>query len=319
MKEGLITKLIAGQYVVLDKESKQEYEAIARGRFRHVVLDETSSFNETRIGRSKTDKRIIQLKPKVGDRVLFSIDRGSGNAVIEEIKPRINDLQRPDISNVDQVLLLFSSVKPDFSFLLLDKFLLILAQQHLTPVIIVTKIDLISNEETHILKEQLKYYQPYYDIYYVNSKEKIGFDILENIFINKITVLAGQTGVGKSTLMNALMPELNIKTQPISKALNRGKHTTRHTQLYTFNEGYIADTPGFSKIELVMEKAEEIKSYYKDFDQYYPSCKFGNNCNHINEPGCMVKKAVLEGSIPDERYENYITFFNEIKDQVIKY
>lgn len=319
MKEGLITKLIAGQYVVYDKNLKEEFNAIARGRFRSVVLDEESSFNKPRIGRSKTDKKTIQLSPKVGDRVLYSVDIESGNAIIEEIKERKNDLVRPDVSNVDQVLLLFSSVKPDFSFLLLDKFLLILAMQNLNPIIIVTKIDLIEDSVLSDLKTKLNYYENYYDVYYVNSKQKIGFDTLTHIFKNKISVLAGQTGVGKSTLLNALMPELNIKTQEISKALNRGKHTTRHSELYQFNEGHIADTPGFSKIELSIEKPEDIKEFYKDFAKYQNECRFGNSCNHINEPSCAVKEAVKSGEIIEDRYNNYISFYEEIKNQKIRY
>lgn len=316
MKKAFITKLIAGQYTIKDVKTKESMPAVARGKLRAVRLDEDSAFQKQLTKRTKLDIRIAQVRPKVGDYIYYeTID---DKHMISEIIPRNNELNRPDVANIDQVLLLFSAVKPDFNFNLLDKFIVILEQEKLNIVIVISKIDLISEEELSTLKEQLTYYETLYPVYYVNSKQKIGFDVLEHIFKDKLTVLAGQTGVGKSTLMNSLIPELNLKTQEISESLGRGKHTTRHSELYEFNQGYIADTPGFSKLDLKFFYPEDIRHYYKDFTNYANECKF-STCVHINEPHCAVKKAVKNGLIPQERYDNYLSFYEEIKNQKDKY
>lgn len=312
--KGLIKKQISNQYTIIDLETKKEYLAIPSGKLRYVKVDEKSSFNKTYGRSTKKRQQIIQISPKVGDKVLLDIS-GDTN-VIEEILPRNNDLVRPDVANVDQVLLVFSAIKPEFSFNLFDKFLVILKEQKLNIILVVSKIDLIPTDELNKLKEQLQYYEENVgiEVYYVNSKQKIGFDILEHIFTNKITVLAGQTGVGKSTLLNALIPGLDIKTQEISLALGRGKHTTRHSELYEFNDGYICDTPGFSRLDLNIFEKEELKNQYDDFVSISSLCRF-SSCNHINEPGCAIKEAVKNNKIPEERYNNYVLFYNEIEDK----
>lgn len=309
--KGLIRKQISNQYTVIDLETKVEHDAIASGKLRYVRLDEKSSFNVAYGRKTKKESKIVQLSPKVGD--IVEIIFNENQAVIDSILPRKNDLVRPDVSNVDQVLLVFSATRPEFSFNLLDKFLAVLFSQNLEVILLVTKIDLVDEELLNDLKNKLKYYEEYtnIDVYYVNSKQRVGFDILENIFINKITVLAGQTGVGKSTLLNALIPELKLKTQEISDALGRGKHTTRHSELYRFNQGFICDTPGFSKLELNFFESEELKEYYPDFLEYAHECKF-SSCNHINEPKCKIKEMVLNNIIPESRYQNYVEFYNEI-------
>jgi ribosome biogenesis GTPase len=318
LKKGFIKKQIANQYTVIDDKTKEEIICQARGKFRYMRVNEDSDFNKQLTKRTKKETKVLQISPKVGDQVYY--DDTEDQVLITEILPRKNELIRPDVANIDQVLLVFSAVNPDFSFNLLDKFLIILNQERLTPVLIISKIDLIEESELNDLKKDMLYYESMgYDIYYVNSKQRIGIDVLAHIFINKITVLAGQTGVGKSTLLNALMPELHLKTQEISKALGRGKHTTRHTELYEYNEGFIVDTPGFSKIEFKIFHKEDLKTFYPDFIVLGNECKFKGNCNHIHEPGCRVKEAVDNHEILESRYENYKKFYHEIENQKDKY
>jgi len=318
LRKGFIKKMISNQYTVIDFETKEEVICAARGKFRYMKLDEKSSFNRQLTMKTKKDVKIVQISPKVGDNVTY--DDAEDIQVIVDILPRKNDLERPDVANVDQVLLVFSAIRPDFSFHLLDKFLIIMNQEGLSPVIVVSKIDLIDEHALIFLKEKLHYYKSIgYEIYYVNSKQRIGIDTLTHVFQDKITVLAGQTGVGKSTLLNALMPELALKTQEISEALGRGKHTTRHTELYYIHGGYIVDTPGFSKIDFKIYKPEELKNYYHDFIKLSDACKFKSKCLHISEPGCGVKEAYELKAMLDSRYENYLSFMEDIKSQKDKY
>lgn len=318
LRKGFIKKQISNQYTIQDLETNIEYIASARGKLRHVTLNSESSFQRQVTKRTKMEKKITQISPKVGDQVYF--DQHEGHVYIEEVLERKNDLVRPDVANVDQVLLVFSAIRPDFSFLLLDKFLIIMQQQHLKPVIVISKIDLVDEKVLLKLKKDLTYYEQIgHRVYYVNSKERIGIDVMKDVFKDKITVLAGQTGVGKSTLLNAFMPDLLLKTQEISMALGRGKHTTRHTELYSYGGGYIVDTPGFSKIEFQIFYAEDLKMYYPDFNERTDHCKFMGKCMHLNEPGCQVKNDIEKGLILASRYQNYVQFIEEIKNQKDRY
>lgn len=318
MKKALIKKQISNQYTLIDFESKEELKAIASGKLRYVRVTEDDAFNVSYGRGTKTEQRNIKISPKVGDKVTYI--KSNETYSIQEVLPRTNDLKRPDVANVDQVLLLFSATNPEFSFHLLDKFLVVLKKQNLDIILVVSKIDLVNKLELEDLKEKLKYYEEKVNlpIYYIDSLNKIGFDIFKDVFKDKITVLAGQTGVGKSTLLNSLIPELNIKTQEISQALGRGKHTTRHSELYNFSGGYICDTPGFSRLDMNMYELIELKGLYDDFVAYEDDCRF-STCVHINEPACAVKKAVLDKEIPQDRYDNYVDFYNEIKEDKDKY
>lgn len=311
MRKGQIIKLIGGLYELIDLESKAIVQAKASGILRYQKLDESSSFNKSVTKKTKLETKIIQVSPKVGDIVEY--DDSDINHLIRKIEPRKNELNRPDVANVDQVLILNAAINPAFSFNLLDQFLILIEKAQIKPIIIVSKIDLIDPKTLAEIQRDLMYYTEIgYDVYYVNSKQKIGFDTLEDIFKDKISVLAGQTGAGKSTFLNALMPALDIKTQEISKALGRGKHTTRHTELYFYAGGMIADTPGFSKLELDMFDASELKDYFIEFNTYTSQCKFGNKCVHIHEPGCAVKD---NPKILKTRYQNYLKYYEEIKNK----
>jgi len=317
LKKARVVKLIGGLYSFKDLKTKEVFEGYARGKLRKIRVEKDSSFNKNVTMSTKKDVKDIVLSPKVGDIVHYEFE--SDQYMITEVLPRQNELIRPDIANIDQVLLVFSAVSPDFSFNLLDKFLVILGYNVLKPIILVTKIDLIDEESLIKLKESLNYYKPFYDIYYVNSKARVGIDTLDDIFEGKITILAGQTGAGKSTFLNALRPELALKTQEISESLGRGKHTTRHSELFEYGGGYICDTPGFSKVDFEFHDATMIKNYFLDFKKYSDDCKFGYSCQHISEPDCMVKSKVASGDILKSRYESYLNFVDILKTRKEKF
>ena len=288
MKKGLITKLTGGLYTVRD-ESNNSHELKARGKFRHT-----------------------KESPKVGDRVMFD------DEFIKELLPRDNNLSRPALANIDQAIIINSCKEPDFSFNLLDRFLLLIEHESITPVIVLTKTDLMSEVELNELKINMKYYEPFYKVIYTSTVTNEGSEEFKNIFKDKVSMFAGQTGAGKSSLLNILDTSLNLKTGIISKALGRGKHTTRHSQLHDLFGGLVADTPGFSKLEFYDIKEEEVPDCFVDSFELSSECKF-RGCTHINEPKCKVKSEVENGNIIQSRYYNYKLILDEIKNQKIKY
>lgn len=267
--EGLIIKQISNDYTVLCNEKL--YICKARGKFRN-----------------------LNISPLVGDRVIID----EKNNYILEIKKRKNFLTRPSIANIDQAVIITSLKSPDFSSNLLDKLLVTIIHNNIKPIICFTKIDLTNVED---FKEIIAYYKKIgIDIYFNNEIEKI-----KKIFKGKISVFTGQSGAGKSTLLNKLDNKLNLKTDEISKALNRGKHTTRHTELLKLCGGYIADTPGFSAIDLSHLSKEEIRNSFLEFRN--ASCKY-KDCMHYKEDECEVKEKIKNGLILQSRYDNYIKF-----------
>lgn len=288
MKKGRIIKLIGGLYTVVD-EFHQTKVVKPRGIFRHW-----------------------KLEPKVGDYVMYDDD------TIHELLPRVNDLTRPSICNVDQALLISSSVQPDFSSLLLDKFLALVEFNHILPIIVITKIDLLEKSQLIDLKSRLEYYQKYYKVIFFSTKTTEGLEEIKQVINDKVNVLTGQTGAGKSSLLNTIDPSLDIETNEISLALGRGKHTTRHVELIPLENGWIADTPGFSKLEFYDMEDFQLKDSFPDLFQLGSNCRF-NGCLHLSEPDCAVKQAVDEGHLPKERYQNYSKLLEEIRLYKKKY
>lgn len=283
MQKGQIIKALAGFYYV--KSQGQVYQCRARGKFRKD-----------------------SLKPLVGDYCEFSIENQTEGYILS-LLPRKNSLIRPPICNVDQALLVFSAKEPDMNLLLLDRFLILIEHLQIQPIICISKMDLV---DSSLIYHQMKPYEDAgYQVLYVSSKQEQGIEAVKNIFKDKVTVITGQSGVGKSSLLNALDIHLQIDTNEISKALGRGKHTTRHVELIEMYGGYVADTPGFSSLELNIEPVDLAISYH-DFHEFSKQCKF-RGCLHESEPHCAVKNAVEQGKISSQRYEHYLMFLKESK------
>ena len=272
--EGIIIKNISNDYVVLCKNG--EYTCKPRGKFRN-------------------DK----ITPLVGDNVVIDPD----NKYILDIKPRKNMLIRPSVANIDQALIVTSVKEPDFSTNLLDKLLVVITYNNIEPIICLTKLDLLNDGELKEIKKYIEYYESigYKVILNTDKKE------LKEILKNKLTVITGQSGAGKSTLLNTLDKNLELKTNEISKALGRGKHTTRHVELYHIYDGLVVDTPGFSAIDLSDIPNIGIRDNMKEMYDNLDDCKY-RDCMHIKEDGCAVKKKVETGEILQSRYNNYKSF-----------
>lgn len=280
--QGRIIKQISNQYTVLIKN--KEYICIPRGKFRHT-----------------------KISPCVGDIALINID----TLTIEEILPRKNELKRPVVANVDIALIVTSLKKPDLSLTLLDKQISIIKANNIEPVICLTKLDLLTKEELNNIKPLIKYYESI-NIPVCNNKR---LKKLKHILKNKLVVLTGQTGAGKSSLLNKLDKDLNLATNPISDALNRGVHTTRHTEIYKIGNTYFVDTPGFSALDFSNMTIDTLQSTFPEFSKW--SCSY-NDCKHVDENECGVKEALKKGNILPSRYINYTRFLKEIHESSSK-
>ncbi len=285
MNKGIIVKGIGGFYYV--ESANVIYECKARGSFRKQGIS-----------------------PLVGDKVEFSINDKAENT-IEKICDRKNQLVRPPLANIDTLFIVASIVDPKLNTLIIDKLIAIAEYKNIEPIIVITKTDLDDD------------YQKYIDIYrnagfkvIISNPSNDGAKEVLDLLEGKISAFTGNTGVGKSTLLNIICPELNLQTGETSKKLGRGKHTTRHCELFKVNGGYIADTPGFSSIDF--EKCEKIYKddlphCFREFDDYLGCCKF-TSCSHTADKGCAVVNAVNEGAISKSRHDSYISMYNDIKD-----
>lgn len=292
MQEGRIVKSLSGFYYVETKD--QLYTCKGRGVFRNK-----------------------KISPLVGDFVELD-ETASDEGYITHVKPRKNELVRPPVANVTQGMIVSSVVQPNFSSFLTDRFITLLEYKQMKPVLLITKIDLANENELKEIKAITAYYEAIgYSVFLMQPKRD-AISVIKNKLDSEVTVLAGQSGAGKSTLLNHLAPSLNLQTKEISTSLGRGKHTTRHVELFSVANGLVADTPGFSSLEFPDMKPEELSSCFIEFETYKQQCKF-RGCLHYKEPNCKVKDAVDRDIIAEFRYKNYVTFLEEILNRKPRY
>ena len=288
--QGKIIKGIAGFYYVQAEDGKL-YACKAKGIFRNR-----------------------KEKPLVGDNVEMEITHeGDREGNIIHILPRSSVLLRPAVANVDQALVIFAVAKPKPNLSLLDRFLIMMNQQKIPSIICFNKTDEASGAETEKLRGIYAGCQS--RLLFISAKYGDGLGELDSLLKNHTTTVAGPSGVGKSTLINLLVPQAGMETGDISVKIDRGKHTTRHSELFCLeNGGYIFDTPGFSSLELGPMEKEELRYNFPEFTAYEGRCRF-QGCVHINEPDCAVKQAVENGAVHKERYESYTALFEELKEK----
>lgn len=287
---GKIIKGIGGFYYVVC-ENGVTYECKAKGVFRNR-----------------------KIKPLVGDNVEIEIldaEKNLGN--IEDILPRFNWLNRPAVANVDQTVIIFAVSAPAPNFNLLDRFLINMEQHEVPTIICFNKIDLEGFRQSEDICRS--YTKSGYEVLFISAESGYGINTLEAVIKGKTTVFAGPSGVGKSSMLNSLFPDANVQTGGLSEKIQRGKHTTRHSELmFVDDDTYIMDTPGFSSLYTEGIEAEDLKLYFPEIAAYTGTCKF-NMCNHISEPGCLVKEAVGDGRISKMRYDDYVMIYNELKEK----
>ena len=296
MQTGRIVRGVGGFYYVMGSEGKV-YECRGRGILRRKGI-----------------------KPLVGDEAVFSIsDPEALTGSIEDITPRTNMLYRPEVANVDQAVVLFSFTNPEPSFNLLDRFLIELKRLSLSAVVCFNKCDLAENKDIEAIRAI--YEKSCIPLIPLSVREGIGMEKLLEHLRGRVSVLAGPSGVGKSSLINRLSSEKVMETGSLSKKIQRGKNTTRHAELFRIEElsggdvqTFVCDTPGFTSFELRDVDPEELRFFYPEFDEFEGECRF-RGCSHTHEPGCMVTPAVNEGWIPEVRYQNYRVIYEQLKER----
>lgn len=276
--------------------------------FYYVHVEETGVFECKAKGIFRKEK----IKPLVGDDVEIDvIDSEERTGNIHKICDRKNELIRPAVANIDQALVIFAAAQPKPNFNLLDRFLVSMEQQQMETIICFNKQDLVRAEELEHLRKIYK--NCGYRLIFASAREETGMGELRKVLEHKTTTVAGPSGVGKSSLVNLLQPKAGMETGAISEKIARGKHTTRHSQLiYIKEQTYIVDTPGFSSMYLTGVEEQELKLYFREFQEYEPACRF-LGCSHIHEPDCGVKQALAEGKISPVRYEDYVMLYEELK------
>jgi ribosome biogenesis GTPase len=280
---GRITKLISGLYTVYSEETNKYYDLKPLGIFRHK-----------------------EIQPKVGDIEEFN------ETSILKIKPRFNDLIRPVICNIDQALVVTSLKEPELNLNLLDRFLVILEYNDIKPILIFSKWDLVKEEEKKEILEIIDYYKSIgYETVITSTKQNL-LNNVDKYLKDKVSVITGESGTGKSSLINELGYDLELKTNEISKALNRGKHTTRHTELIRLCDGWLADTPGFGNLGFINMSETDLSHSMIEFFENSNNCKY-NGCLHEKEPKCYIKQLVEENKIKESRYKNYLLFLEEVR------
>ena len=287
--KGKIVKAISGFYYVVT-EPEIVYECKAKGVFRN-----------------------LGIKPLVGDDVVFDVtDEAAKTGNLIAVEERRNTLLRPAVANVDQALIIFAIVKPNPNFNLLDRFLIRMERQQIPCIICFNKADIATKEEQEELRRA--YETCGFRVLFLSALKGQGMEQLMPILAGKTTTVAGPSGVGKSTIINYLSPEAEQETGEISKKIERGKHTTRHTKLLALGEDtFILDTPGFTSLDVSEITEKELYLYYPEFREYEPECRFAG-CSHITEPDCGIKRGVDDGRISQVRYRNYCQIYQELKD-----
>lgn len=287
--QGKIIKGIAGFYYV--HNGNEMYECKAKGIFRNK-----------------------KIKPLVGDNVEIEVlDEEEKKGNITEILHRKNQLIRPAVANIDQVLVIFAAAKPAPNLNLLDRFLVTMMGYGVNTIICFNKKDLVTKEEMQSLYEI--YANCDYQVVFTSTKTEDGIENIRKIIENKTTALAGPSGVGKSSMINLLHPNARMETGNISEKIERGKHTTRHSEIFHVSKNtFIMDTPGFSSLYVDDLEKEELRERFPEFTDYEGTCRF-QGCVHIHEPECQVKEALLQGKISQSRYENYKMFYEELKEK----